>query len=200
MKKGALIIVSGLSGVGKTSIVERSIAALSQKSRKERGVRIITCTTRKPRPAEVDGKDYRFLSRETFERKLRKNEFAEHAEVYGNLYGTLAADIEAAREKHPVSFLILDIQGKETLARTYPEARTVLITIPSRELLDRLKKRGESRATIARRTAGIDDGDPDVTSQFNEIIENRREKLDEAVRSFLRYVGRCCPSLRATKN
>lgn len=182
--QGILVVVSGPSGAGKTSIVEGVIAQSGI------GVRVITCTTRRPRGSEVDGKDYRFLSREEFIERLCKGEFIEHAEVYGNFYGTLAADITAAREKFSVAYLITDVQGAETMMRAYPEARNVFISISCNELRERLEKRGDAFAVIAERVNKAA-AELAKSGRFAKVIQNREGCLQSAIQSFRRYVNRC---------
>ena len=85
-----LLVLSGPSGVGKTTVAQRLLA------NNESLARLVTCTTRAPREGEVDGEAYHFLSVEEFERRVVAGEFLEHAEVYGNCYGTLKSSVREA--------------------------------------------------------------------------------------------------------
>ena len=181
---GTFIIISGLSGAGKTVAVARSIKRCANSAR------VITCTTRTPRAGEVDGTDYRFFTHTVFARKLAQGEFAEHAEVYGNYYGTLREDIDAAREHHTIAFLVTDVQGVKTLRVAYPDARSVWIDMDREEFVARLEKRGESPENITVRMAKIDKELAERTL-FDKIIANKMGRLDNTVRSLLRYVARC---------
>src|SRR3989344_5138487 len=183
LMSGTLIIVSGLSGAGKTTIVEKCIAQSGV------GVRVITCTTRRARGTEVDGKDYRFLSPKDYESKLAAKEFAEHASVYGNRYGTLSADIRAARENSPLAFLITDVQGTEVIGRTYPEARSIFISIPRNEFAQRLTKRGESPEEVERRLGEVE-AELLKARSFDVVMENKLEQLETSIRYFLSCVNR----------
>jgi guanylate kinase len=183
-KEGSLVIVSGPSGAGKTSIVEKAIAE------SKIGRRIVTCTTRRPRQREVDGEDYYFLSREDFVQKLGNGEFAEHAEVYGNFYGTLASDIAAVRKDHPVAYLITDVQGAATVMKKYPDAWSVFITTSMEDLVERLVGRGEHYHTVTARVAQFDE-EVGEARHFEYVLQNKNAQLEDSVREFLRHVERC---------
>lgn len=182
--KGTFIIISGLSGAGKTVTVARSI------EQNIFATRIMTCTTRTPRTGEVDGKDYRFFSHAAFARKLAQGEFAEHAEVYGNYYGTLKDDIDAARGHYTLAFLVTDVQGVKTLMGAYPDAHNVWIDMDREEFVTRLEKRGEGPESIAVRMAKIDQELAEKV-HFDKVIANKIGRLRDTVRSLLRYAARC---------
>lgn len=150
-RTGILLVVSGPSGSGKTTLC-RQLADLGEAHYS------ISCTTRKPRPGEENGKDYHFISREDFQQKLNHEDFLEHAVVHGNLYGSLKSEI--------VSFLIagidvvmdIDIQGAEQIRTCAdPAIQRALVDLfvmpPSeQELHKRLSGRGTDDAeTISLR-------------------------------------------------
>lgn len=182
--KGTLIIISGLSGAGKTVTVARSMERCSGSTR------VITCTTRTPREGEVDGTDYRFFSHTTFACKRVQGAFAEHAEVYGNYYGTLKADIDAARLNHTFAFLVTDVQGAKTLKGVYPDAHSVWIDMAREEFVARLEKRGESPESIAVRMTKID---LELAEKvyFDKVVANKMGRLRDTVRSLLRFAAYC---------
>jgi guanylate kinase len=182
--KGTFIIISGLSGAGKTATVARII------EQRVFGARIITCTTRTPRIGEVDGRDYYFLSHAAFAEELAQGNFAEYAKVYGNYYGTLKADIETARGRSVFSFLITDVQGVKTLKCVYPDARSVWIDMAREEFVARLEKRGESPESIAIRMTKIDRELAEKV-HFDKVIANKMGRLRDTARSLLRYATRC---------
>lgn len=103
-RTGILLVVSGPSGSGKTTLC-RQLAALGEAHYS------ISCTTRMPRPGEVDGKDYHFLTRETFEARLAVGDFLEHAEVHGNFYGTLKSEIVPTLGAGRDVVMDIDVQG-----------------------------------------------------------------------------------------
>src|SRR3989344_67499 len=174
---GTLIVVSGPSGAGKTTIVEKSIAQNGC------GARVITCTTRRPRQEETDGKDYRFFSRKDFRKKVSAGAFIEHAKVYGHYYGTLHADIEAARKNFSIAFLVTDVQGAATIMYTYPEAHSFFITVARKELIRRISTRGDSPLTLAKRITEID-AELAQAACFDKVIRNRTGRLSASVREF----------------
>ena len=130
------IILSAPSGGGKTTIARELL-----RRRADVGYSI-SCTTRLPRPGEVTDADYHFLTREEFLRRRAAGEFAESAEVHGNLYGTLRSEIARvlARGQHVV--MDIDVQGARQMREAFPRVVTVFVLPPSGEvLLDRLRAR-----------------------------------------------------------
>jgi guanylate kinase len=141
------IILSSPSGAGKTTIAKALLG-----KRPDVGYSI-SCTTRAPRPGEVEGKDYYFLSRAEFVRRMEQGAFAESAEVHGNLYGTLKAEIERILGSGRHVMMDIDVQGAALLRRAFPSVVTIFILPPSGEvMLGRLRDRKtESKEAIVRR-------------------------------------------------
>jgi guanylate kinase len=149
MKRGRLYVIAAPSGAGKTSLLHALM-------RRRPGLAFsVSCTTRKPRPGEHDGKDYHFIDREGFERLAEAGEFIEHANVFGNLYGTRKSVVEAALAEGRDLVLEIDWQGAKQVREHLPDAVQVFILPPSRaELEARLRKRGsDSGEAIERRLA-----------------------------------------------
>lgn len=142
---GRLVVITGPSGVGKSTIV--------QAVRKRTGVLYsVSCTTRPPRPGEVDGQDYRFISREEFGRMIDADELLEWADVFGNFYGTPARPVREALAAGKTMLLEIDIQGGLQVAGRMPEATFVLIVPPDdAELRRRLVGRGTEDADVVHR-------------------------------------------------
>lgn len=136
-KAGKILVVSGPSGSGKTTLVKRLLA-------EDPGLSwSVSATTRRARLGEVEGKDYHFLTREAFERGIRAGEFAEHAESFGELYGTPAEPLRQALAEGRVMLLDIDVQGARQIRRSFPDAYLVFVMAPSEEeLLRRLTGRG----------------------------------------------------------
>lgn len=149
-RRARLVVLSGPSGSGKTTIVHRLLKVSPVKL-----VKSVSATTRPPRRGEVDGEDYYFLSPEEFERRRKRGEFLECAEVHrsGYWYGTLKSEIERARREGAWALLEIDVQGALKIMEEYPEAVTIFLTTPTlAEYERRLRERGtESEEVIRRR-------------------------------------------------
>ncbi len=147
MERGRLYVVSAPSGAGKTSLV---------KALMEREPRIrfsVSYTTRKPRPKEIPGRDYHFVTAERFAEMAARGEFLEHARVFDNCYGTAVHTVEEALANGEQLLLEIDWQGARQVRARLPEARSIFILPPSRSALEqRLKDRStDSDAVIQRR-------------------------------------------------
>jgi len=170
---GRLFVISGPSGSGKTSIVHelKGLPGVFYS---------VSVTSRRPRPGERDGRDYRFLTREEFERMAAEGGLAEYAEVAGNLYGTPKKPLQEALEKGLAALVDVDVQGAMQIRESFPEALLVFIKPPSMEVLERrLRSRGteseeaiERRLTLARR-------EMEYLPEYDVEIEN--DDLENAV-------------------
>lgn len=145
-----VFIISAPSGSGKSTLVNRLMAA------DKNLIFSVSYTTRLPRGAEVDGQQYHFIGREEFEARIAKDEFLEHAQVFGNYYGTHRSILDRGRAEGKDVVLDIDVQGARQLKEKIPDAVSVFILAPSRdELAKRLRARSEdSEEVILRRLAG----------------------------------------------
>lgn len=145
----SVFIISAPSGSGKSTLVNRLIEEVPNLCFS------ISYTTRAPRGNEISGTDYYFTTREDFERRVQNGEFLEHAEVFGNYYGTHRSELARAAKLGRDLVLDIDVQGAAQLKRSIPEAITVFVLAPSRQVLEhRLRSRGEdSDEVIERRLA-----------------------------------------------
>ena len=166
---GRLFVIAAPSGAGKTSLV---------KALMERVPRLafsVSHTTRKPRPNEVDGRDYHFVDPATFHRMIAAGDFLEHARVFDNLYGTGRRQVEAALARGQDLVLEIDWQGARQVRARMPEALDIFILPPSRAALAaRLRGRGtDSPEVIARRLA---DSVTELShwAEFRHVIVNDR--------------------------
>ncbi|BCD85766.1 guanylate kinase [Pseudomonas solani] len=143
---GTLYIVSAPSGAGKTSLVKALIDAEPQ-------IRVsVSHTTRDMRPGEVDSVNYHFVSREQFVQMLEHGDFLEHAEVFGNLYGTSQRWLQKTLAEGFDLILEIDWQGAQQVRHLMPQAKSVFILPPSQEALrQRLDNRGQDSAEIIDR-------------------------------------------------
>jgi len=141
------IILSAPSGGGKTTIAKELL-----RRRTDLGYSV-SCTTRSPRVGEVEGRDYYFLSLAEFERRRDAGEFAESAEVHGNMYGTLRSEIERVLSSGRHVVMDIDVQGAQQFTRVFPQSVTIFVLPPSAEvLLERLRRRRtESKEQLAKR-------------------------------------------------
>lgn len=153
--RGLLFIISGPSGAGKGTICK---AYMEQA---ERTYLSVSATTRAPREGEVNGKSYIFLDREHFEERIRKGEFLEYAEVYGNLYGTPKPEVEQMLDLGYDVILEIDIQGALNVQRNSEEGIFIFILPPSMEELKRriIGRGSETPESLLKR----------FNSAFNEI-------------------------------
>ena len=145
---GRLVVISGPSGSGKSTLVHRLLAHPELRLTVS-----VSATTRKPRPGEVPGRDYYFLTPEQFERT--RGELLEFAPVHGHLYGTPAEPVRRSMARGLCVALVIDVQGGFQVREKVPDALLVFIQIPSLEVLEsRLRARGtDDEATIERRLA-----------------------------------------------
>ena len=150
MTKGSLFIITAASGTGKTSLVKQLIATTNDLAAS------ITHSTRKPRPGEIDGQHYHFVSREIFADMIKKGEFLEHAEVFENYYGTAQSTVEFMLSNGLDVILEIDWQGALQVQKLRPDATTIFILPPDRQSLrQRLSNRGQdSQEVIEKRLAG----------------------------------------------
>jgi guanylate kinase len=171
-----LLVVSGPSGVGKDSVLER----LAEKGLPFR--RVPTVTTRPRRPAERDGIDYRFLKDEEFDRLLAGDGLLEHAEVYGLRYGVPKAPVRKALASGEDVVVRVDVQGAATLRRLLPEAVLVFLAPASLEELERrLRRRRTEDDAVLRGRLATAQREMEQQDLFHHVVVNAEGHLDEAV-------------------
>jgi guanylate kinase len=184
--RGRLIVVSGPSGAGKSTLIKASLEAVPELAYS------VSATTRPPRPGEVDGRDYIFLSRGEFERWIGESRFLEWAEYSGNLYGTPEQKVEEFLDDGKSVILELELQGARQVQIKRPDAAMVFVRAPSlEETRRRLTGRAteteealESRlATAVREVAARDEFDYEVV---NEDRERARRDMIAKMESIVR--------------
>jgi len=136
--RGRLIVVSGPSGAGKSSLIREALEAVPELAYS------VSATTRPPRPGEVDGEHYVFLSREEFERWIEEGKFLEWAPYSGNLYGTLEGKVQEMLDAGRSVILEIELQGARQVRQKRPDAVMVFVRAPS---LEETRRRLSGRAT-----------------------------------------------------
>ncbi len=169
----SVFIISAPSGSGKSTLVHRLFQTVSNLTFS------ISYTTRPPRPTETNGVDYVFITREDFENRLASGEFLEYAEVFGNYYGTNRQTFERATHEGHDLVLDIDVQGARQLKVAIPEAISVFVLPPSRDVLEqRLRARSQdSEEVIQRRLQGAAAEVRNYT-QYDYVLINR--EIEEA--------------------
>ena len=147
MSSGRLIVFAAPAGGGKSTVIRRL-----RQAHPEWGFSV-SVTTRAPRPGEVDGREYYFLAREEFARRVAAGEFLEHEEVHGDLYGTLKAPTFERLARGETLIFDLDVKGALNVKAAYPQALSIFLLPPSRNVLrQRLEgRKTESRESVERR-------------------------------------------------
>lgn len=167
-----VLVISGPSGVGKDAVIaslKKSVSSFHY---------VVTATTRLRRSAEINGVDYYFFTQEEFFHKVKKDEFLESAEVYGNYYGVLKKEIHDALLKGETTILKVDVQGAATLKKKIPDAVFIFLMPPSiQELIERLEKRNtESVSAINSRVKQAEE-EIKCLPMFDYLIVNHKDDL-----------------------
>lgn len=175
--KGKLFVISGPSGAGKGTIVSRVREDLGP----DRAVLSISMTTRDPRPGEEDGKQYFFVSKEDFQKKIREGGLLEYAEVYGNYYGTPRSYVMENIENGRDVILEIDIQGALNVKKAFPEGILIFVAPPSLSVLrDRLTGRNTDAEDVIRLRLSKAVSELSHIPAYDYLIIN--DVLDEAVK------------------
>ena len=181
MDKGKLLIISGFSGVGKGTIVEKMLEAFDNYKIS------ISCTTRDPRPAEEDGVHYHFISKDEFEKMIENNELLEHAKYVDNYYGTPKKFVDDCLERGDNVILEIESEGARKVKDKMPEAIMIFVLPPSaKHLKDRLVGRGSEdlEAIEKRLSKAVEETDAMKHYDFfviNEDIDTAAENIDKIV-------------------
>jgi guanylate kinase len=171
---GLALVLSGPSGGGKTSVCGELLR------RRDDVEFSISATTRPPRPAEIDGRHYRFVSREDFSRMTETAELIEWAEVHGELYGTPRDQLERCLEAGKTLLLDIDVQGARGIREQVPDAVLVFLLPPSAEsMLERLDGRGSEDEETLRRRMRSAVAELEAVGEFDYGVVN--EELDATV-------------------
>jgi guanylate kinase len=182
-RRGLLVVISGPSGVGKDTIIERLLRADSNLTYS------VSCTTRPPRPGERDGVHYTFISRERFEELIEKGHFLEWATYGGNLYGTPAGPVEEARSKGRDVLLKIEVQGGQKVRERVNDAIFIFIAPPStEELVRRQEQRNSLSPDEVTERLGIAEKEMTYARDYDHVVVN--DDLDRAVDELLQIIHR----------
>ena len=185
-RRGGLVVISGPSGAGKSTVVRQLLTDCPLPL-----VLSVSATTRQPRPGEVDGVDYHFLSPEEFQRRRQASQFLECKEVFrlGHWYGTLQSEVTAGLNAGKWVILEIDVQGAMSVLETHPETVTIFIHCgPLKELERRLRQRGtDSEAQIQRRLE-VAQGELTYLDRYQYSIINN--DVSQAVREICEILAR----------
>ncbi|MBN1125432.1 MAG: guanylate kinase [Sedimentisphaerales bacterium] len=177
--KGKLVVISGPSGVGKSTITREVVGRMG-------AFLSVSATTRPKSDKEENGKEYWFLSREEFEKQLREEAFLEYAEVFGNYYGTPRGQVDKALAEGKTVLLEIDVQGGRQIRRMYPEALMIFILPPSQgDLAGRMRTRdrGEDETTTRRRLEEASRETAEAMKYYNNMVIN--DDLEQAIREVI---------------
>ncbi len=183
--RGKLVVISGPSGAGKTSICNELLRRLPNARWS------VSVTTRPPRPGEKDGEAYRFVSRDQFRQMLEAGELLEHTEYLGNCYGTPRGPVEEAIERGEIVIMEIDVQGGAQVARKIPDSIRIFVLPPTMETLQaRLSGRRTESEEIQRRRLEQADGEIAFARNSgcyqyfitNDILEDSVNRILEIIR------------------
>jgi guanylate kinase len=180
--KGKIVIVSGPSGVGKSTICKQIVERLNN------AYLSISVTTRPKGPTEVDGREYWFVSEKEFRERVDKGMLLEHAEVFGNSYGTPKDKVEEALASGRIVILEIDVQGARQVKAIFPDAVMIFILPPTAKVLaERIGRRGrEDTKAAEQRLEGASDEIAAAWQYYERMVIN--EELHQAVNECIQII------------
>ncbi len=188
MDKGKLLIISGFSGVGKGTIVEKMLEAFDNYKIS------ISCTTRDPRPAEEDGVHYHFISKDDFEKMIENDELLEHAKYVDNYYGTPKKFVDDCLERGDNVILEIESEGARKVKDKMPEAIMIFVLPPSaRHLKDRLVGRGSEDLDAIEKRLNKAVEETDAMKHYDFFVVN--DDIDTAAKNIDKIVSNTNPDL-----
>ena len=173
-KQGNLFIISAASGAGKTSLVKKLLTLINDLTLS------ISHTTRDPRPSEIDGKDYFFVTNKIFEAMIKEDKFLETAKCHGSFYGTSRNFVEEVRDAGKDIIFEIVWQGAKSIKAIFPEAISIFILPPSlKKLEERLTARGQDSEDTIKARLSAAKSEMSHVNQFDYVTIN--DKFDDAL-------------------
>lgn len=165
--RGLLVVYSGFSGVGKGTVMKEML-------KREETFRLsVSATTREPRPGEVDGREYYFITKEKFLKMIEKDEFLEYAQYADNYYGTPKKAVEDMLNEGYNVFLEIEVQGGLQIMEKCPDCLSIFIVPPSLEVLEqRLRGRGTETEEVIDKRMKAALVEQEYTSRYDFVVEN----------------------------
>ena len=183
MKQGKVIILSGPSGVGKGPIVKELLRRFPHLTLS------VSATTRSPREGELDGREYYFITKDDFEKRIENGEMLEYARYVDNYYGTPADAVKRQLEKGLGVILEIEVQGAKQVMSKTPEAVSIFILPPDRQaLIDRLHGRGTEAEEVIQKRVAMALSELDTADQYRYQVVN--DDLDDAIADIIDILGK----------
>jgi len=177
-----VIVITGPSGVGKGTLIRGLVERVPD-------LRLsVSATTRPPRPGEVDGIDYHFLSPAEFQARVAADEFIEHAEYSGNCYGTLRSEVQRTLDEGKAVVLEIEVEGARQVRQALPDAVSVFIAPPSLDALrTRLVGRGTDTPDQVQARLRTAERELEARGEFPHVVVN--DRLEEATQELVRIIS-----------
>lgn len=183
MNQGHLFIISGPSGVGKSTIAKMAVKTLGDKISK-----LPTYTTRKPRTGEINGKDYLFIDKNKFKDFISSGEILESNLFNNNYYGTSKTEIDNAIINHKNILLILDIHGATAIKKIYPETTSIFLTTNMKDIENRLRSRGQNTESEIKDRLNTAKSELKAEKLFDYIIKNSEGHPETAAKGVAKII------------
>jgi guanylate kinase len=185
---GNLFILSAPSGAGKSSLIKAMLDSVANSNASRKMQVSVSHTTRDARPGEVNGEHYHFVTKDDFEKQIKRGRFYEHAQVFGNYYGTSEVGIDEQLAKGFDVFLDIDWQGAQQVRMKKPSVTSIFICPPSKDALEkRLRSRGQDSDEIIQDRMAQAQAECSHFEEFDYIIIN--DDFDQAVTDLLTIVN-----------